>query len=63
MMPLLLAQVGESNLVRRIGGTPEVRRHLEDLGVVVGAPVTIISRIGGHAAGRCVFHASYRITA
>ena len=48
MMPLLLAQVGESNLVRRIGGTPEVRRHLEDLGVVVGAPVTIISRIGGN---------------
>ena len=47
-MPLLLAQVGESHLVRRIGGTPEVKRHLEDLGLVVGAPVTIISRIGGN---------------
>ena len=48
MMPLLLAQIGESNLVRHIGGTPEVKRHLEDLGLVVGADVTIISRIGGN---------------
>ena len=48
MMPLLLAQVGENNLVRHIGGTPEVKRHLEDLGFVVGANVTIISRVGGN---------------
>ncbi|MBQ7278134.1 MAG: ferrous iron transport protein A [Clostridia bacterium] len=48
MMPLLLAPVGESNMVRHIGGTPEVRRHLEDLGFVAGATVTIISRIGGN---------------
>ncbi len=48
MMPLLLSQVGESNLIRRIGGTPEVKRHLEDLGLVVGANVTIISRVGGN---------------
>ena len=48
MMPLLLAEVGESNLIRNIGGTPEVKRHLEDLGFVVGANVTIISRMGGN---------------
>ena len=48
MMPLLLAQVGASNLIRHIGGTPEVKRHLEDLGFVVGASVTIISRVGGN---------------
>ena len=48
MMPLLLAEVGESNLIRHIGGTPEVKRHLEDLGFVVGANVTIISRMGGN---------------
>ena len=47
MMPLLLAEVGESNLIRHIGGTPEVKRHLEDLGFVVGANVTIISRMRG----------------
>ena len=48
MMPLLLAQVGENNLIRHIGGTTEVKRHLEDLGFVVGANVTIISRVGGN---------------
>ena len=48
MMPLLLAQVGENNLIRHIGGTPEVKHHLEDLGFVVGANVTIISRVGGN---------------
>ena len=48
MMPLLLAQEGESNLIRHIGGAPEVKRHLEDLGFVVGASVTIISRIGSN---------------
>ena len=48
MMPLLLAPVGESNLIRHVGGTPEVKRHLEDLGFVVGASVTIISRMGGN---------------
>lgn len=46
MMPLPLAQVGESHLIRRIGGTTEIKRHLEDLGFVVGASVTIVSRIG-----------------
>ena len=48
MMPLLLAQVGESGLIRHVGGTPEVKRHLEDLGFVVGASVTIISRVGSN---------------
>ena len=48
MTPLLLAQVGENNLIRHIGGTTEVKRHLEDLGFVVGANVTIISRVGGN---------------
>ena len=37
MMPLSLAQVGEENIIKRIGGSPEVKRHLENLGFVVGA--------------------------
>ena len=36
MMPLSLAQVGEENIIKRIGGSPEVKRHLENLGFVVG---------------------------
>ena len=41
MMPLSLAQVGEENIIKRIGGSPEVKRHLENLGFVVGGEVTV----------------------
>lgn len=46
MMPITFADVGEDNTVRRIGGKPEVRRHLENLGFVVGSSVTVINAIG-----------------
>ena len=48
MMPLLLAEVGSENVIRKIGGNPEVRTHLENLGFVVGGTVTITSTIGGN---------------
>ena len=48
MMPLTLANVGEENIIRKIGGKPEVRAHLEDLGFVPGGSVTIISTISGN---------------
>lgn len=48
MMPLPLANIGEENIIKKISGTPEVRKHLEDLGFVVGASVTIINTLGGN---------------
>ncbi len=48
MMPLTLAPDGEDNIIRRIGGTPEVKHHLETLGFVVGGNVRIISRVAGN---------------
>lgn len=48
MMPLSLAQVGEENIIKRIGGSPEVKRHLENLGFVVGAEVTVVNTLGGN---------------
>lgn len=48
MMPLVLAELGEENTIRRIGGTPEVKKHLADLGFVVGGSVSIISALGGN---------------
>ena len=36
MMPLTLAELGEENMIRHIGGKPDVRQHLETLGFVVG---------------------------
>ena len=52
MMPLTLADVGQDNTVKRIGGKPEVRRHLENLGFVVGSSVTVINAIGDNVIVR-----------
>ena len=48
MMPLILANVGEDNIIKKVCGTPEVRKHLENLGFVAGGNVKIISTIGGN---------------
>ncbi len=48
MMPLALANVGETNTIRKIGGSAEVKKHLEDLGFSVGGSVTVISAISGN---------------
>ncbi|MDY5942589.1 MAG: FeoA family protein [Oscillospiraceae bacterium] len=48
MMPLTLANVGEENLILRVGGSPEVRKHLEDLGFVAGGTVSVVSSLGGN---------------
>jgi len=47
-MPLVFAPSGEENIIKRIGGTPEVKKHLEDLGFVVGGAVTIVNTMGGN---------------
>ena len=48
MMLLTLVQTGEENMIRKVGGKPEVKRHLENLGFVPGGRVTVISTIGGN---------------
>ena len=48
MIPLTFADVGEENQIRKIGGKPEVRAHLENLGFVTGGRVTVISTMGGN---------------
>lgn len=47
-MPLTFAATGEESMIRRIGGKPEVRAHLENLGFVPGGKVTVVSSIGGN---------------
>lgn len=48
MMPLALANIGEESIVRKVSGSPEVRKHLEDLGFVAGGSVTVVSALGGN---------------
>ena len=48
MMPLTFADNDAVNIIRRVGGSPEVKKHLENLGFVVGGNVQVISRLGGN---------------
>ncbi len=48
MMPLTLSNIGEAQTVKKIGGNPEVKKHLETLGFVVGESVTVVSSLGGN---------------
>ncbi|MBQ5398183.1 MAG: ferrous iron transport protein A [Ruminococcus sp.] len=47
-MPLTLAAIGEENIIKRIGGNADVRAHLQNLGFVSGAVVTVVSSMGGN---------------
>ncbi len=48
MMPLTMAYTGAENIIKKIGGNPETRKFLENLGFVAGASVTVINEIGGN---------------
>ena len=48
MMPLVLADTGEEAVIKKVGGSPEMKKHLEDMGFTVGSPVTVMNTIGGN---------------
>ncbi len=48
MMPLTLADLDKNNIIKRVGGNPEVKKHLENLGFIVGGNVKIINVNGGN---------------
>ncbi len=47
-MPLTFANVGEENMIKKIGGKPETKKFLESLGFVVGGTVVVVNEIGGN---------------
>ena len=47
-MPLTLAEEGVENIIKRIGGSPDVKKHLENLGFVAGGTVTVITTMAGN---------------
>lgn len=47
-MPLTLAVIGEENIIKKIGGNADVRAHLQNLGFVSGAVVSVVSSMGGN---------------
>jgi len=48
MMPLVMSERGKPQIIRKIGGSPEVKKHLEDLGFNVGGEVSIVNELGGN---------------
>lgn len=48
MMPLTFADLEEDNIIRKVGGNPETKKHLENLGFVVGGNVRVVNRLGGN---------------
>ena len=48
MLPLTLANIGEEQMIHKVGGSPEVKKHLEDLGFVAGGTVTVVSSLNGN---------------
>lgn len=48
MMPLCVADIGTENTIKKIGGSPEIKKHLENLGFVVGGSVAVINSLGGN---------------
>ena len=48
MIPLDLADIGIENVIKKVGGSPDVKKHLEDLGFTAGGLVTVVSAMGGN---------------
>lgn len=42
IMPLTFADAGRDLTVLRVGGSPKVRTHLENLGITQGAVISIV---------------------
>ena len=48
MMLLAFANIGEEYLIKKVGGKPETKKHLENLGFIAGSGVMVINTIGGN---------------
>lgn len=48
MLPLTLANVDEEYTIKKVGGSPEVKKHLENLGFVAGGSVKVVAYIDGN---------------
>ncbi len=48
MMPLLYAEAGQTQIIKRIGGSPELKKHMEDLGFHIGGEISVVNTLGGN---------------
>ncbi len=48
MMPLSLADTDATYIIKRVGGNEKVKKHLENLGFVVGSEVMLVTSMNGN---------------
>ena len=48
MMPLMFANPGDEVTIKKGGGSAETKKHLEDLGFVVGGTLTVVNSGSGN---------------
>ncbi|MCR4594724.1 MAG: ferrous iron transport protein A [Clostridiales bacterium] len=48
MIPLSVLGTENDGVIKKIAGKPEVKKHLENLGFIVGDTVTVISEQNGN---------------
>lgn len=48
MLPLVLANPGDENIIKKISGNDEVKKHLENLGFTPGTSIKIINALCGN---------------
>ena len=47
MVPLIFANSGDSLIIKKVGGNRDMKKHLENLGFVVGGEISVISENDG----------------
>lgn len=48
MLPLSLAGIGEDYTIKKIVGNPNVKKHLENLGFIVGGKAQVVTSNSGN---------------
>ena len=48
MMPLMFANPGDEVIIKKVGVSAETKKHLEDLGFVVGGTLTVVNSGNGN---------------
>ncbi len=48
MMPITMARIGETLVIKKITGRDEVRQHLAEMGFVVDTSISVVNAAGGN---------------
>ena len=43
MLPLVYANAGEPVIIRKVGGNPDIKQHLEDMGFHPGQEIVVLA--------------------